>query len=202
MTWHAQDGKLVLEGDEGALFRDSILMMSDAIACAADDEDSSFDAAAVFDSMSRSQQLAALAVVARYLFHETPECLPLTAWSEATLASVLREVKRKVVFEVVEGKGDRHRRAVLEATGLADEVEDYDDADEWDMLMDAYEDRFLWDDDYADVEIPDLAPGPASLTRHMLGILDDYYTAVPPDLPAGVSLQQGAKRVELAIDGE
>lgn len=31
MTWHAQDGKLVLEGDEGALFRDSIFMMSNAI---------------------------------------------------------------------------------------------------------------------------------------------------------------------------
>ena len=39
MTWHAQDGDLVLQGDEANLFRDAILFLCDEVSEADDDRD-------------------------------------------------------------------------------------------------------------------------------------------------------------------
>jgi len=100
MTWHAQAGQLVLSGAEARLFREAVLLMSDDIASVDSDEESFFDGASLFDRLTRSQQLASLEVVAHHLFHETPACLPLTAWSEATLASLLAEIRRMVQAEI------------------------------------------------------------------------------------------------------
>ncbi|QDV73740.1 hypothetical protein K2D_20060 [Planctomycetes bacterium K2D] len=53
MTWHAQSGKLVLSGNEAKLYREAILFMCDLSVGAADDEESCFEGATVFDRMSR-----------------------------------------------------------------------------------------------------------------------------------------------------
>ncbi|MCA9259164.1 MAG: hypothetical protein KDA61_08190, partial [Planctomycetales bacterium] len=202
MTWHAQDGQIVLAGGESDLLRDAVLCMCDAILSASDDEESFFEGAKVFDDMSRSQQLASLEVVARYLFHPTPACLPLTAWSEATLASVLREVRSLVQMEIDEGEKEDCRRVLAEALEIQGEIENFNDSDEWDCLLDAYDDRFLWDNDFEDDEATDLPPEFALQSRRIMGIGDDYYASIPPDLPAAVGLEQAAKRVWIAIDGK
>lgn len=202
MTWHAQSGQIVLQGEEAKLFRDAILYMCDIIVGAVEDEESFFDGASVFDRMSRSQQLASLEVVARYLFHQTPECLPLTAWSEATLASVLHEIRTFVHLEIDEGDSDAHRRTILDMLNAHDDIEDMDSLDEWNCLLDAYEDRFLWDLDYEDDDVTDLPPEHSRRTRLMMGIAHDYYSSIPHDLRADESLQHGAKRVWMVIDGK
>ena len=75
MTWHAQDGEMVLHGKESHIFRETILYMCDMITAERSDEDSTFGGATVFDRMTRSQQLASLEIVSGYLFHATGECL-------------------------------------------------------------------------------------------------------------------------------
>ena len=195
MTWHAQAGKLVLSGVEAKLFASALVAMGDAILQAADDDASRFGGAKLFDRMSRSQQLASLEVVARHLFHETPTCLPLTAWSEATLASVLNEAKILVLEEVEEGKTSEYRQMVDNVVDLDEAVEDWHDPNEWEELLDCYEDRFLWDLDYEDEAATDLSPELSLQNRAMMGIVEDYYTAIPPDIAADDTLENGSGRV-------
>ncbi|TWT48948.1 hypothetical protein [Botrimarina hoheduenensis] len=201
MTWHAQSGRLVLAGGEAKLFREAVLCMCDIIVGAVDDEESFFDGAAVFDRMSRSQQLASLEVVVRQLFHPTAECLPLTAWSEATLASVLREVRSLVLMEVEEGERNEFQQTVVDVLDAHEDIAGFESDKDWSYLLEAYEDRFLWDLDFEDDEITDLSPEQSSQARLLLGIGDDYYSSAPPDLLAQESLQQAAKRIWVVIDG-
>lgn len=195
MTWRAQAGKLVLAGSEAKLFCEALRSLCDAILEAEDDEESSFERAAVFDRMSRSQQLASLETVARYLLHPTPECLPLTAWSEATLATVIDEVKRCVRDALEEGDPEGYRQTVIDALA----IDDWDDPEEWEDVLDCYDERFLWDSDFEDEGGMDLPPEQEAGARTTLGITDDYYTAVPPDLSASETMQDGADRVLIAL---
>lgn len=195
MTWHAQAGKLVLSGVEAKLFAGALVAMGDAILQAADDDASRFGGAKLFDRMSRSQQLASLEVVARHLFHETPTCLPLTAWSEATLASVLNEAKILVLEEVEQGETSEYRQMVYGAVDLDEEFEDWDDPNEWEDLLDCYEDRFLWDLDYEDEAASDLSAELSLTNQAVMGIGEDYYSAIPPDLRAKDTLEIGNGRV-------
>lgn len=191
MTWHAQAGKLVLRGNEAKLIAEAVLRVCDAILDAADDEESFFEVAAVFDRMSRSQQVAALETVARYLLHETPQCLPLTAWSEATLATVLDEAKRLVRLDVNDGDRAGYRETVVDALG----IDEWEDPEEWEAVLDCYDERFLWDLDYQDERGLDSPPDQEAATREVMGISNDYYTSPPPDLGAHDTLQDGAGRV-------
>ena len=173
MTWHAQDGQIVLSGKEADIFREAILYMCDMVSNESTDEGSTFGGATVFDRMTRTQQLASLEIVSRYLFHATDECLPLTAWSEATLASILHEIRASVHLEMDEGGDDKLRKTIREL--LDDELEsfDLDDASEWDSAMDGYEDRFLWDLDFEDDALADLSPEHAKHIRDIMTISDD-----------------------------
>jgi len=202
MTWHAQSEKLVLAGDEARLFREAILWMCDSIVSAPDDEESFFEGARVFDRMSRSQQLASLEVVSRYLFHPTPECLPLTAWSEATLASVLHEIRALVHMEIEGGEATEWRRVVTDASAFQDELQGLDDAEALSCVLDAYEGRFLWDNDFEGDDVADLPPEQAEHFRCVMSISDEYYSEIPPELSMSDTLEHGAKRVWMAIDGK
>lgn len=202
MTWHAQSGQIVLQGDERNLFREAILYMADIIEGAVEDDESFFDGAKIFDLMSRSQQVASLEVVARYLFHETPECLPLTAWCEATLASILQVIRMFVETEIDEGADDSQRQMILSIIELDEPLDDPDDMEEWQWVLDAYEDRFLWDADFEDDDVTDLPPEQAQGVRLMMGIPQEYNTAIPPDLEYDREVQHGRKRLMMAIDGK
>lgn len=202
MTWHAQSGEIVLEGDEARLFREAILYMGDIIEGAVDDDESFFDGAKLFDRMSRSQQIASLELVARYLFRKTPVCLPLTAWCEATLASILQVIRMFVETEIDERADDSQRQVILSLVGLEEPMEDEDDVKEWQWVLDAYEDRFLWDADFENDHVADLPPEQAQDVRLMMGVPQDYNTAIPPDLEYDRDVQHGRKLLMMAIDGK
>ncbi|TWU20327.1 hypothetical protein [Bythopirellula polymerisocia] len=201
MTWHAQAGEIVLRGKEADIFRDAILSMCDLIATESRDEESAFGGARVFDHMTRTQQLASLGEVTRYLFHATEECLPLTAWSEATLASILHEIRTSVHLEIEKGGDDKLRQTIREMFEEEWEPIDWNDVCEWDYVLDAYESRFLWDTDFEDDSLSDLPPEQAKLVRELLGITDDYYASISPDLESEWELLHGTKRVWMEIDG-
>ena len=162
----------------------------------------SLTGAQLFDRMSRTQQIASLEVVARYLFFPTAECLPLTAWSEATLASILQVIRDFIQTEIEDGHDDDCRQVVLSVLGPVEELGDIHDAEAWQWVLDAYEDRFLWDSDYEDEQLSDLPPEHARRVRAMMTIDDEYYTAIPPDLAHQRDVLQGRKRLMMVIDGK
>jgi hypothetical protein len=201
MTWHAQDGDLVLQGDEANLFRDAILYFCDVISAADDDADSVYGGASVFDQMTRTQQLASIELVTKYLFHETGDCLELSAWSEATLASILSQIRTLLHLEADEGDKDEIRCVISRLTECEVSKDDWNDWSEWDIIVDAYEDRFLWDSDFEDTKITDLPPDHADSVRQMMGIADEYYSSVPPDLDDDRDITDAVKRIWMCIDG-
>ena len=201
MTWHAQDGDLVLLGEEAELFRDAILFLCDEISEAIDDEDSFYGGARVFDQMTRTQQLASLELVTKSLFHETEDCLELNAWNEATLATILSEIRTLLHWEIDEGGKEEIRRVILRLTECDVNRDDWNDWSEWDTILDGYEDRFLWDSDFDDTEITDMPPDCAASVRQMMGIADEYYASVPPDLDDDREIDVAVKRIGMCIDG-
>jgi hypothetical protein len=80
-------------------------------------------------------------------------------------------------------------------------TDDWDNWSEWDVFLDSYEDRFLWDIDFEDIEIPDMPPDQADSVRQMMGITDDYYSSVPPDLDNDRDIADAVKRIWMCIDG-
>ncbi len=201
MTWHAQDGDLVLLGDEARLFRDAILYLCDEISEAIDDEDSFYGGARVFDQMTRTQQIASLELVTKSLFHETEDCLELNAWNEATLAAILAQIHTLLQLELDEGDKDEIRCVLSRLTECEVSRDDWNDWSEWDNIFDGYEDRFLWDSDFDDTDITDLPPDRANLVRQMMGIADEYYASVPPDLDDDREIVFAVKRIGMCVDG-
>ena len=201
MTWHAQEGDLVLRGDEANLFREAILFFCDIISSVDDDTDSVYGGASVFNQMTRTQQLASLELVTKYLFHETEDCLDLSAWSEATLASIISQIRTLLHLEIDEGDNNEIRRVLSRLTECEISTDDWDNRSEWDFILDSYEDRFLWDNDFEDIEIPDMSPDQADSVRQMMGITDDYYSSVPPDLDSDRDIADAVKRIWMCIDG-
>ncbi len=201
MTWHAQAGDLVLLGEEAELFRNAILLLCDEISEAIDDEDSFYGGARVFDQMTRTQQIASLELVTTFLFQETEDCLELNAWNEATLAAILAQIHTLLQLELDEGDKDEIRCVLSRLIGCEVSRDDWNDWSEWDNIFDGYEDRFLWDSDFDDTDITDLPPDRANLVRQMMGIADEYYASVPPDLDDDREIVFAVKRIGMCIDG-
>jgi len=200
MTWHAQDGDLVLLGDEASLFRDAILFLCDEISEAIDDEDSFYGGARVFDQMTRTQQIASLELVTKSLFQETKDCLELSAWNEATLAAILAQIHTLLQMEIDEGDKDEIRCVLSRLTECDLSKDDWNDWSEWDTILDGYEDRFLWDNDFEDTEMTDMPPDCAASVRQMMGIADEYYASVPPDLDDDCEIDDAVTRIGMYID--
>jgi len=195
MTWHAQDGDLVLQGAEARIFRDAIGYLCDEILESVDDEASAYGGASVFDHMTRTQQIASLELVTKHLFQETQDCLELNAWSESTLAGILSEISTYLQTEIYSGESDRVRRLISELSECDVDEDDWDDRSEWESVFEAYEDRFLWDNDFEDVEIADMPPDGAGSVRLIMGITDDYYSSVPPDLKDDRDIVAAVERI-------
>lgn len=202
MTWHAPEGELTLHGKEAAIFREAILEMCDYILDEDGDEGTVFGGARVFDRMTRSQQLASLEKVAKHLFHATDECLELSAWSEATLASILKQIQINIHLEIDGGEGEEIRRFLDRHLDYDIDPAKWDEHQEWDLNMDAYESRFLWDADFQNDTMSDMSPDRAEHLRKMFGIDDDYFLSVPPDLEAEWDIPRAAKRIWMIIDGK
>jgi len=201
MTWHAEEGEITLQGMEATVFKDAILDMCDTICCEDNDEECIFGGAKFFDQMTRTQQLASLEKVSHYLFHTTDECLELTAWSEATLASILQQIRIHTHLEIDAGEVNQLRHFL---SGQLEEVidsSDWDDIKKWNGVLDGYESRFLWDMDYENEIISDLPPEFAQQHRRTFGIQDDYYSAIPPDLESEWDIHHATKRIWMEIDG-
>ena len=79
--------------------------------------------------------------------------------------------------------------------------DEWNDWSEWDCILDGYEDRFLWDNDFEDTEFADMSSDQADSVRHIMGIADEYYATVPPDLDDDGEIDVAVQRIGMCIDG-
>ena len=140
-------------------------------------------------------------MVTKSLFQETEDCLELNAWNEATLASILAQIHTLLQLEIDAGDKDEIRCVISRLTDCDVSRDDWNDWSEWDNILDGYEDRFLWDSDFDDTEITDMPPDCATAVRQMMGIADEYYASVPPDLDDDHEIAFAVKRIGMCIDG-
>jgi hypothetical protein len=187
------DGIRVLQGDERQLFVESLGMLIDMLAC---DEFSSD--IQVLEDLTRNQKIATYHAVARALLNEDEPPPVLTAVIEGAVASVYRQVRGMIMWELDCADDDgadlgfgelpeepswreqaiaAGRQVGFERLPEADET----DFDEWDLLILCLEDQVLWDQDWEMVDHPDASPELARHVKEELGIHDDYFVAIPHD---------------------
>jgi hypothetical protein len=64
-----------------------------------------------------------------------------------------------------------------------------EDLDEWEVLVDSLSDGVLWDEDWRDNEsLLDADPKASQAVKKLMGIVENYYIAVPPDPTEGATV--------------
>ncbi len=192
--YNTPDGIRVLQGAERQLFIDSLSMLVDELVC-----DELLTDIQVLEDLTRNQKIATYHAVARALLNEDEPPPALTAVIEGAVASVYRQVRGMIMWELDnpddDGVADLGFGELPEApswrelaiaagrqVGFEDLPEaDETDFDEWDLLIVCLEDRLLWDQDWEMVDHPDAPPEVASHVKQELGIQDDYFVAIPRD---------------------
>ncbi len=205
--WHTSRGDRTLQGDEAALVSRAIELMVAALLMHVD-EDFEEDAPdceagiAIYDHCTPSQRLGLLHQVAHYLLTETDRSLPLSALTDATVAAIFVEVRDQIAIEIgfapdqqTEGEASwremvlaAHRSVfphrLEEDGGLLDgpPIAVSEDLLGWEAMVNELCDSILWDRDFEMAEsFLDVDPGVSRHRRRLLGIDDDYFTAVAPD---------------------
>jgi hypothetical protein len=192
-VYKTPDGIRVLQGAERQLFVESLGTLVDMLTL----DEFSTDIQ-VLDDLTRNQRIATYHAVARALLFEDEPPPVLTAVIEGAVASVFRQVRDMISLEVdaadvgdvdfdfgelPEGPSWRERAvAAGREVGIEDLPEpDGTDFDEWDLLITCLEDHLLWDQDWNMVDHLDASPEVARRVKQELGILDDYFVAIPHD---------------------
>lgn len=195
--WRTSTGERTLAGPEAELIRAAI---SDMVSSLEEEADGLADewpcGVRLFDELSWQQRLALLARVATALFDPYVRAPQLSAVNEATVAALFAYVRRNLIIELDHAKeGDLPpdfnrcywRRLLAACQGEPnDELyleADSAELDDWEILVEAFQDQILWDDDwdmpelFMDVE-PELSRG----RKVKLGIVNNYYTFLAPDI--------------------
>ena len=184
--WWTSCGERVLEGAEGALFRECLACFVDDL-CTLPDDDCPVGIR-TFDSLTLAQKVALLAVIGHALLRRDVPIPELTADSEAAVAAVFRYLRGMVALELAEPElGQEWRTRIIDACKdcEAEELPAPSCAghEEWDLCICSLEDRILWDADWeTDVDL-DADPEISAANRILFGITNDYYTAIVPDPP-------------------
>jgi len=223
MTWKTQWGERHAVGAEAELIREAIAYVQDMALSEIEDPDEKWlFQVPVFDRIEPSSKLVLLASVGEALLSETPPP-PLTAITEGTVAALYNAVKQLVAIEIDEQRMDEeggrtsrqplHRSLALEVARshevLVDDTADpaLDSSEqlpavcctnlsEWEWVVEAISDQFLWDLDYlyAD-EMLDADPDIAKQGRDRLGITRGYYLDDAPD-PEVIDVASTLKRLK------
>jgi hypothetical protein len=162
---------------------------------------------AIYDRCRPSQRLGLLHQVARYLLTDTDRSLPLSALTDATVAAIFVEVRDQIAIEIgfapdQQTAGEASWREMVLAAHCSvfpnrleeDRLDEEDglpdvpllavseDLPAWEAMVNELCDSILWDRDFEMAEsFLDVDPGVSRHRRRLLGIDDDYFTAVAPD---------------------
>lgn len=199
--WHAPEGETTFTGPFA-------VALAQCINGLASELETSLDYGAVceyghraFDRLTDEQKIWAIHQVAFGLLDENTEVVPLMAYVEATVATVIRRMEGDIVSEIYLAEDDPDepeffslRRAVHGAYELAggnssdmlmDDEEplraECADPDEWQGAIEMLETQIFWDYDFDLDVFDDMSPQASGQLKSQHGILDDYFTAVPED---------------------
>lgn len=159
-----------------------------------------------FANLTLEQKVWTVHTVAFALLNRETPVVPLTAYSEAAVATIFRQIEELVFFEIdilntdaefMEVRSDLWydtRRAILATLKevspdyFGDDkplTEESEDMDEWENALESIEESILWDMDYKLDNFEDGHPDHDAQKRKKFGIDDDYFSAIPDDpLPA------------------
>ena len=210
--WHTPRGDRQLVGPEAELVRSGLAMLVDQVSTWAESgiEDPAERVTwhtRPFDLLTTTQQLAVLYEVARHLLTETPTTLPLTEVTESTIAAIFDQIHAGIDLEIDDEGEDPDdpyahllswRALILAAyeAGLSEDDRDelaaqgselpsVDDPDveEWRYLIERLADRILWDRDHEMASLLlDADPEKAGQMKQLLGVNQDYFTEIAPDI--------------------
>jgi hypothetical protein len=194
--WRMPDGDRVLSEPEWALFRTGVELLRDSIEQdLAADSDHTHTGIDIFDRLTAEQKLALLADTVGALRDPATPTPPDTDANEGAIAAVFSMIRvgLETELDIAALEGDEEKptdirrllRAVSEAweereQPLPDETAS--NADEWDGLLQEFEDRIFWDTDFALGDgFLDLPPDEARAKLAFSGIDPDYYRTVPDE---------------------
>jgi hypothetical protein len=195
--WLTALGTRVLRGAEWELFRVGLSTLWDEIESQPDDEEPGLTDVKAFDRLTRPERLALLAQVGKGLHDRREPCPDLTALNEAAVAAVFAQVRYLVAVEIdaqrsgfgtfSRDRAGRPRELVLAAAREVDPERRADlpktrstDLSKWYDLIQTMLFRILDDIDYLAAEIfLDAPPSRSRSMKDMLGIPEDYFSAIP-----------------------
>lgn len=188
--WHTSLGDRVLRGAEGRVFQKGLTSLLEWTDERLEDHRTGVE---VFDRLTVTEKLASIVHVAEAMLLEDVPLCELTAVSEGTVAAVYAHVIAEIQEEIKDGSAVLRKlilRAADEGDLLYEDSPDLscDDVEEWATVVDSLTGNIFWDSDWAETLVePDDPPDLANHLRDKLGILPEYYIAVPPDpLPAEI----------------
>jgi len=187
--WHTERGDRVLEDTEAKVFAGSLLDMIQAGLS----DDSEFSAGIpVFDSLTYPQKIAVLHHVAHALFRQDVPMPELTAVLEGAVAAVFQNLQWLVEEEIqTAAGGETFLRKLISQACRNLEVEEVprpscDDPDEWSFCVECLHDAVLWDTDYlGEGNFVDLPPERSRALKAEMGVTDEYFLSLAPELPSG-----------------
>ena len=199
--WETSKGVRTLEGAEAYLVREMVHYLLDQIKVGIEINEPHRSDVPVFDALQPTQQLVMLAQVAQGLLSHDVEPVPLTAINEGAIYAVFCELRSLIEIEIDferlgEGRDNTIRSAVLDAWTQHHQWEasdeDKDDSipqpdsmniDQWAWFVELVADEILWDRDFSlDGLVADIHPEKANQLKAYLGIEQDYYSTVAPDV--------------------
>ena len=180
--YQTPSGERVLLGAERFLFESTLGMMVDLLG----DGDFDFGVPA-FDQLQRGQRLFALYQAASALLHAELPAPKLTAYLDATVATVFQFLIDQIEQEISDPNSYDDPNIWRETTLLAAcercPIEDLplldcDDLSEWETVVELLESAVLWDRDFEMQFVLDADPNDGEELKDELGIEGDFYTAV------------------------
>ena len=193
--WRMQSGNRALTEAEWVLFSTGLGLLRDDIEDDIRNQTDTETGILVFDRLTPEQKLALMADTAFAMREPATPAPRHTAANEGTIAAVFENIRFLLTMELDNAalKDDCEKptdirqmlRAIFDpSVEREDRLPDETDSEPtpWDWLLEEFEDRIFWDNDFAmEGEFLDLPPDEVCAKLKQFGIDPDYYLTVPDD---------------------
>lgn len=184
--WWTAYGERTLEGAEAILFAETLLDLVEEIRLSQFDD--YHTGVKVFDGLTFGQKISVLSIIGNGLLRADVPCVELTEVVECAIAAVFEHLNNLIAAEIDRSELGFDWREKVIAARKAIGAEDIlaatcDDLEEWIIEVESLAEGILWDADYDDGDIYlDHSPEDSKWLRNIVGISDNYYSAVVDDL--------------------
>lgn len=205
--WRMQSGERVLTKAEWACLAMGVDFLFDQVDFDVKYEtDDAETGIPVFDRLTAEQKLLILAEVAEALVRKKVPWPDLTAVREATVAAMFESLEFIISLEVAADRPKKQRTTIRELllAALADDPPEEmpkakcTDESEWELMVECFADRVLWDRDFNLDQVADLPPEAAAKADESFGFGEGYFSAVAAE-PNADALAKARKKLRKLI---